>query len=306
MQSKILVVGSVNVDQVLQMKNFPKNGETIYSSNKKTFLGGKGSNQAIALKKLNATVDFIGKVGKDQEANFALTELQKHGIDINHIEQTNNVTGIASIYVSANGENTIVLMPGANHDFVNQDWNKWVEIIKPYDYLLFQLEINHEFVFDLIQLAKQYGKKVILNPAPAKKIPDEILQLCDYIIPNETELATIFDREPVGSEEEIHQLLLETQKTHPHTNLIVTFGAKGVYYINSEKQLVNVPAKKNVNVVDTTGAGDSFIGGFLSQISLGSTLEEAIKFGISAASISITRQGAATSIPIYEEVIKNV
>lgn len=118
---KILVVGSINIDQVLKIKNFPKTGETIYSSSKHIYLGGKGCNQAIALQKLKNSVTFIGKVGCDQDAAFALEQLQKYRLSTDNVIKTKASTGIASIYVSQNGENTIVLMPGANHLFVNEN-----------------------------------------------------------------------------------------------------------------------------------------------------------------------------------------
>lgn len=304
--TKILVVGSINLDQVLKMKNFPKHGETIYSLGKEIFLGGKGANQAIALKKLQVEVDFIGKIGNDQEGSFVLKEIQKHKINSENIIKTSMHTGIASIYVSANGENTIVLVPGANDSFQHEDIVEWKKKLIKYDYLLLQLEITNAFVFELIKLAKSLNKIVILNPAPAKKIPPEILHLCDYIIPNETELATIFDKDPISNENEIFETLFKSQKQYPDTKIIVTFGAKGVYYLNTNSKLINIPAKKNIEVVDTTGAGDSFIGGFVSQLSQEKSLEEAIHFGNKVASITITRKGAAASLPTYEEVIKNV
>ncbi|UVD81560.1 ribokinase [Mycoplasma iguanae] len=303
---KILVVGSVNVDLVLKIRNFPRPGETIYSAGKKIFLGGKGINQAIALKKLANDVTFIGKIGNDQESNFVLEEANKYQLNLNDIVKIEATTGIAHISVLENGENTIILVPGANHKFDNENYQKWEEKISQYDFLLVQLEVTNSFVFELIKIANKLHKKIILNPAPAKKIPLNILGLCDFIIPNETELSTIFDLDPIANEQEIAIILQKFYQQYPQTTFIVTFGAKGVYYLDQNQNLINIPAKKNIDVVDTTGAGDSFIAAFITQIINNKTIEEAIDFGILASSITITRQGAAVSTPTLEEVKNNV
>ncbi|WP_025755248.1 ribokinase [Mycoplasmopsis cricetuli] len=303
---KILVVGSVNVDQVFNILKFPKVGETIYSKSKETFLGGKGVNQAITLSKMNSDVTFIGKVGNDEEGRYALNEISKLGLSTDNIVIEKTSTGIASIYVSENGENTIVLFPGANNWYQKENEQKWKNIIKKFDYLLVQLEITNDFVEKIIKIAKHLNKIVILNPAPAKILSNQILSNCDYLIPNETELATIFNKDPIANENEINIILQEVEQKFPNLKILLTFGPKGVYFIDKNKHLVNVPTPKEIKVIDTTGAGDSFIGGFLSQISIGTPLHQAIEFGIKTASITITKKGASSSIPTYTEVINNV
>lgn len=297
---KVLVIGSINLDQIINMDSLPLNGETIYANTKQAFVGGKGANQAAAISKMGSKVSFIGKVGKDDAGKNAIKYLKKYKVDTSNILiDEKQPTGFASIYVQNNGMNSIVILKGANGQLTKKDIIDHKDLIKNSDIILTQFEIPLETVDKALKIAKEYKKITILNPAPAKNIPISILQNLDFIIPNETELLKITNNNSIENDEDIFNAMKKLNQYVP--NIIVTYGSKGVYYLNNNK-LKHFNSIKNINVVDTTAAGDSFIGGFVSQIICGKSIDEAINFGIKVASITIQHNGSISSIPYLKEI----
>lgn len=300
---KILVLGSINIDQVIRVKNLPQIGETIHAKSLDFHSGGKGANQAVAIAKMDCDVKLLSMVGDDEYGHFCLESCKKYNVDINSVALAKKEkTGLASIYVQDDGSNSIVLLAGANNLLTKEVIEQNKDLIKECDILVSQLETNIDGVLYAMELAKKYNKVTILNPAPALLLDESQLKNIDFIIPNETELATISDLK-IDNTKDIEQAFLKILKIAPHIKIIATFGSKGIFYFNSDKkELENFPALKT-NVVDTTAAGDSFIGGFISQIVLDKKIHEAINFGLKVAAITVSRKGAQDSIPTYKEVI---
>ncbi|MGL5175892.1 MAG: ribokinase [Cetobacterium sp.] len=296
---KIVVVGSINMDLVTICERAPRGGETLLGKKFMQIPGGKGANQAVAIGKMNSSVTMLGKIGKEGMGDILLNSMKKDGVDVSNIEYCDEATGIAKIIVEENGQNRIIVVPGANYSVDNDYIDRHIETIKNCDIVVAQLEIPVETVKYSLKLAKELGKTTILNPAPARELDSEIISNSDYIIPNETELE-ILSGIPVTDEESVvkaaHILLDKGVK-----GLIVTLGSKGCMFISKEIKK-SFPAYK-VKAIDTTAAGDSFIGGFVNGLAAGLTFEEAIDRGTRVAAISVTRIGAQTSIPTLEEVL---
>ncbi len=296
---KIVVVGSINMDLVTICERAPRGGETLLGKKFMQIPGGKGANQAVAIGKMNSSVTMLGKIGKEGMGDILLNSMKKDGVDVSNIEYCDEATGIAKIIVEENGQNRIIVVPGANYSVDNNYIDRHIEAIKNCDIVVAQLEIPVETVKYSLKLAKELGKTTILNPAPARELDSEIISNSDYIIPNETELE-ILSGIPVTDEESVvkaaHILLDKGVK-----GLIVTLGSKGCMFISKEIKK-SFPAYK-VKAIDTTAAGDSFIGGFVNGLAAGLTFEEAIDRGTRVAAISVTRIGAQTSIPTLEEVL---
>ena len=296
---KIVVVGSINMDLVTICERAPRGGETLLGKKFMQIPGGKGANQAVAMGKMKSPVSMLGKIGKEGMGNILLDSMKKDGVDVSNIEYCDEATGIAKIIVEDNGQNRIIVVPGANYEVDNSYIDRHLDTIKNCDILVTQLEIPMETVKYSLKKAKELGKITILNPAPANKLDEEIISNSDYIIPNETELE-ILSGIPVTDEESVinaANILLDKGVK----GLIVTLGSKGCMFISKiERRLF--PAYK-VKAIDTTAAGDSFIGGFVNGLASGLTFEEAIDRGTKVAAISVTRIGAQTSIPTLEEVL---
>ena len=301
--SKILVVGSLNADLVVRAPRFPQPGETISGEDLQVIPGGKGANQAVAAARLGADVSMLGRVGKDNFGDFLLDNLKSNRADITLIQRDDASTGTAIIVVDSNGQNSIVLSPGANGKVSSSD----VECAsfstpstrsgRRFSLLLLQLEIPTPTVLHAAQLAKENNVRVVFNPAPAKDIPDELIALSDFIIPNETELSLLTDQpvDDIPSAEEAARTLLERGAK----NVIVTLGGRGVLLVNEETSQ-HVDAFK-VDVVDTTAAGDAFIGGFASVLD-SSNLLDAVRYGCACGALATTKFGAQPSLPTKEEV----
>lgn len=300
MEARILVIGSLNMDIVIGMKKMPEKGETILGKNLTYVPGGKGANQACALGKLGGKTAMLGCVGQDGFGNHQIENLRKNHVDVSYLKQVSQKpTGTAVIYVDEQGQNSIVVVAGANeacdmgylkeHDF----------LFEQYDFFVFQMEIPCEAVWYGIQRAKELGKTVFLNPAPAPDfIPEELLGQIDYLTPNETELIKLAGMSQVTEEnirEGARRLLEKGIK-----NVLVTLGEKGVLLVNRDTEKI-YPARK-VQAVDTTAAGDCFNGALVTALAEGKSLEEAILFANTASSVAVTRKGAQSSIPDREEV----
>jgi len=281
---KITVVGSINMDLVTITSQVPKTGETLFGDRFHMNPGGKGANQAVAVAKLGGRVKLIGCVGNDSFGNDILQHLQEQGVDVSNVEPVTHMTGTASIIV-ANQDNSIIVVPGANEQVTAAFVESKRDIIADSDILILQLEIPLEGVQKAIEIAKDNGIKVILNPAPILKLPSQVIQDVDYITPNEHEYLLL-------KEDRNEEVLAE--------KLIITKGSKGVSIIEEGMEVI-IPAYK-MNVVDTTGAGDSFNGGLAIALSKGLDIKEACKYGNAVAALSTTKLGAQTGMPTGEEV----
>ncbi|MGL4732982.1 MAG: ribokinase [Fusobacteriaceae bacterium] len=295
---KIVVLGSINMDLVTFCERSPRGGETLFGKEFRQIPGGKGANQAVAMGKLGADVIMLGKVGTEGMGETLLNSMKKDGVKTDKIEKSSLTTGIAKIIVEENGQNRILVVPGANGDVDNTYIERNIETIKNSDILVCQLEIPIESVKYAFGKAKEMGKITVLNPAPAAHLDEEIIKNSDYIIPNETELEIITGIKTdtlEGVKEAAASLLQKGVK-----GLLITLGSKGSLYIDRDREIMT-PAYK-VKAIDTTAAGDSFIGGFVKGISQGMEIGQAIELGTKVAAISVTRVGAQTSLPTQEEV----
>jgi ribokinase len=293
--TNILVVGSLNADLVVSTPRFPQPGETISGEDLRVIPGGKGGNQAVAASRLGANVSMLGRVGRDNFGDFLLDNLKANHVDIQLIQRDDASTGTATIIVDANGQNSIVLSAGANGKVSSSDLEH--ASFSSFDLLLLQLEIPTPTVLSAATLAKQNGVRVILNPAPAKELPNELISLADCIIPNETELSLLTGMKVnniPSADKAAHALLNKGAK-----NVIVTLGSKGAFIVNDETK-THVETYK-VDVVDTTAAGDAFIGGFASILD-SSNLLDAVRYGCACGALATTKFGAQPSLPTKEEV----
>lgn len=288
----IAVLGSINVDLVSFTKRFPNPGETIRGEGFEIHQGGKGANQSVAAAKSGGDVFMLGAVGKDIFGDFLIDSLKKSGVRTERISQIEGTSGVASIWVDENGENSIILDGGANDKIDNGFVDKNFDIVKDADFLLIQFEISKDVVSYAARLAHDAGVKVILDPAPASRLSSEILKSVDYITPNEIEISQIADGKT------LKERILAIERMGP--KVIVKAGGKGVYILK-DGEIVNLKAFR-VNAVDTTGAGDCFNGTLAVGLSEGKDLERACYFAMAASAISVTRRGAGSSFPSRKEI----
>jgi ribokinase len=295
----ITVIGSLNMDLVTYVTRLPKIGETIIGRDFKQIPGGKGANQADAIAKLGVPVRMLGGVGDDAMSKVLLASLHQDGVDISQIARFEDIfTGIATITVDADGNNCIVVTPGANYRFFPENIQNLNVAIDDSNIVVTQLEIPLETVKYALQLAKKLGKTTILNPAPALELDDAFLSYVDILVPNETELEHLSGI-AIQTETEIiaaAQIMI----AKGIKDVIVTIGDKGCIYV-SASQCRTFPAYQ-VEVVDTTAAGDSFIGAMAVALSEGKTIEAAIPFAMAVAALTVTKKGAQSSLPYRHEV----
>lgn len=300
MSKKLTVIGSINADHVVSVPHFAKPGETVLGHNYRIAFGGKGANQAVAAARLGAKVTFVGCIGNDDIGKSMKAAFAQDGIDTRLIEQIEQqMTGIAMIQVAENGENSIVIAAGANGCLNSAIIKQNLDEILSSDCLLMQLETPIEAVQQAAILAKQAGVQVVLNPAPAQALSDELLRHIDIITPNETE-AEILTQVQVTDEQSAAKAAAVFHQKGIAT-VLITLGSKGVYYSqNNQGQII---AGFRVQAVDTTAAGDTFNGGLVSALLDGLPMDQAIRFAHAAAAISVTRQGAQPSIPTKQEAL---
>jgi ribokinase len=298
-RKKILVAGSSNTDMVIRTDHFPAPGETILGGEFLMNAGGKGANQAVAAARLGGNVTFIGKTGDDIFGKQAVKQLNEEGINVSFMAlDKENPSGVAMITVDRNGENSIVVASGANGTLSPGDFDKAISELDHSEFVLLQLEIPVPTVEYIAQTAAWKGKKVILNPAPAVPLSDNLLQNLYIITPNETE-AGILTGMKVTDEDSAREAAFCLQKKGVEI-VIITMGAAGAFYLTSEKSGI-IPSIR-VEAVDTTAAGDTFNGALAVALSEGKSLEEAIIFANRAAAISVTRVGAQSSVPYRNEL----
>jgi ribokinase len=296
--SDIVVIGSINMDLVVKTDEIPKIGETLLGQELIQIPGGKGANQGVAISKLGKKVAFIGKVGKDMFGDMLVSSLKDAGVDVSRIEKENCNSGIAVINVDKDGNNNIVVIPGANSKVDIDFLHKNIDVVENSEIVLFQLEIPLETVKAGLIKAKKSGKITVLNPAPAYDLDDEIIENTDILIPNEHELEKIAKIKVTND----HSLLKAANVLIKKgvKELIVTLGSKGVLHINRNGHKFYEAYK--VKAVDTTAAGDSFIGGFLSSYVNDKDVEKSIELGQKAAALAIQKVGAQSSIPMMAEI----
>ena len=293
MKQNIVVVGSINMDLVVRAPRHPLPGETILGSDFRTFPGGKGANQAVAAARLGGDVTMIGRVGSDEFGDTLRGTLEKDNVDTSYVLRTEGVSsGVALITVSDAGQNNIVVVPGSNGKLSPADIHGSREAIEGAQVVLLQLEIPLDTVEEAVRTAKQAGATVILNPAPAQALPADLLAQVDILTPNESELSLLTGTDAVDFEEARRKLGMKS--------LIVTLGSNGVQVI--EPRGTRHIAAHAVKAVDTTAAGDAFVGALAVALTQGMDLFEAAEWGNAAAAISVTRAGAQPSLPTRAEV----
>ena len=289
----IAVVGSAMIDLTAYAKVIPAPGQTLEGDLFTTGFGGKGANQAVIAAHCGAHVHFVGKLGNDLFGNSIAENFKKLGIGSQFLERSDTPNGVAHIWVDANGENRIVIIPGANHEIEVKKAVQAIESIPDLAVVVAQCEIKQEVTLAAFTAAKKRGCVTILNPAPYQPLSSELLEVTDWIIPNETEFKELHGQAPSNDE--------VLKSFRPGRNSIVTLGSEGAVLIASNGNLTRVSAPK-VNAVDTPGAGDAFVGVFAFGLASGKSPEDAMKLGIKVASMSVTRKGAQSSYPSQAEI----
>ncbi|EOB6643245.1 ribokinase [Vibrio fluvialis] len=297
--NKLVVLGSVNADHVLQVPSFPRPGETLHGRNYQVIPGGKGANQAVAAARLKADIGFIACVGDDSFGINIRESFKLDGMNISGVKmQPNCPTGIAMIQVSDSGENSICISAEANARLTAEAIEPDLARIREAKYLLMQLETPIDGIVKAAQVAKEARTNVILNPAPARELPDELLSCVDVITPNETEAEVLTGI--TVTDDESAQLAAGALHRKGIEIVMITLGAKGVWLSQNGRGAL-IPGFR-VQATDTTAAGDTFNGALVTGLLEEMPLESAIKFAHAAAAISVTRFGAQTSIPNRAEV----
>lgn len=298
---RIVVVGSSNTDMILQLERVPRPGETVLGGHFAMAAGGKGANQAVAAARAAGEVSFIARVGKDIFGDLAIKGFRQDNINVDHLTVDDTLaSGTALIFVAENGENSIGVAPGANDQLSPLDVDRAKEQIARAEILLLQLETPLETIAAAIRIAKKHGVRVILNPAPARHLPNNILSDISILTPNEHE-AELLTGIKVDSDEAALQAA-KTLQDEGVSTVIITLGAKGAMIASSTVTSI-VPSFK-VNAVDTTAAGDTFNGALAVAIAEGMELIKAVEFANAAAALSVTRLGAQPSIPTREDIEK--
>jgi len=301
MANKVVILGSLNVDTILRIKRVPQPGETLQMNDRSSAAGGKGANQAVAAARAGAETSFIGQVGNDDAGKFMIESLKDDQVDTSGINvDSGSGTGSAYIFLDENGQNSILVYGGANQKVTANEVQNGAKQIKNADFVVTQFETPQLAAIEAFKLAKEAGAMTILNPAPASEMLPELLELSDIVIPNETESASLTGIE-VTDEASMMANAAAFEKMGVK-NLIITVGSKGAFYSTEDGRHDFVPAFK-VKAIDTTAAGDTFIGALSSQLKTDlSNIKEALTFAQRASSITVQRLGAMPSIPTKAEI----
>jgi ribokinase len=298
-QAKIVVVGSSNTDMVIKTARIPEPGETVLGGRFLMTAGGKGANQAVAAARLGAEVTFVARVGSDIFGEAAIRNFETDGIRTECVSRDEETpSGIALIFVDETGENAIAVAPGANARLTPEDVARAESRIAEADLLLLQLEVPLETVRTAIEIARRYGRRVLLNPAPAQPVPEELLRQVDLLTPNETEAERLLGGRDAG----LGGVAATAQElcNRGVGTVIVTMGKEGAFVVGSGAEY-HVPGRR-MTAVDTTGAGDAFSGALACALAEGRDLRAAIDFAIAASALAVTRMGAQASLPHRDEV----
>ena len=293
MKKKILVVGSISIDNTIFTKQLPSAGTTTVADSYFQNIGGKGANQACASLFLGGDVSFIGAIGKDHNGDLVESFLKEQGLNA-RLKRSDKPTGIAFIILEEEtAENRILIVQGANTDLTKQDIDKNLDLFTEGDILLTQFENDMETVSYVIKKAYEKHMLVVVNPAPIKELKEEYYQYIDYLVPNEHELETLSQKTDI-------LLAAKELLSRGAKNVIVTLGEKGSVLINKDEYIKVEPHK--VDAVDTTAAGDSYLGALVSKLSEGKSIKEAMEFASLCSSKTVTKKGAIVSLPHLDEL----
>jgi ribokinase len=295
-ESHIVIVGSTMIDMVAYTNRVPEAGETIIGDSFATGFGGKGANQAVMAKRFGGAVSMVNTLGNDVFGDTVLKNFHEQGVDTTYIARTEGASGVAPIWVEADGTNRIIVIPGANNAMTTAQAKSALEGLKSYQIVIGQLEIPQAVTTQGFITAHEKGAITILNPAPFATISPELIAVSDWIIPNETEFAGMH---PQGLEPTTDEIILELAATLK-TRFAVTLGDKGAALTTLDGKVVRVSAPQ-VKAIDTTGAGDAFVGSFAYALSIGLPEEAALALGCACASDSVTRLGTQSSYPTPEQ-----
>lgn len=294
-EPKIMVVGSTMIDMITYSKKIPEAGETVIGDTFALGFGGKGANQAVMTRRLGATVYMVNTLGDDVFGDTTLKNFQSQGIDISFIARVTGASGVAPIWVEPNGTNRIICVPGANNAMTREQAQSAVEGSADIKVLIGQLEIPQEVTIAAFTAARKKGITTILNPAPFAPLDQRLIEVSDWIIPNETEFAGMHPR---GLRPE-SDAIIEELATSLGCRFAVTLGENGAAYSNSSGSISRVSAPR-VKAIDTTGAGDAFVGAFAYGLASGLSDHDAAQLGCNCASDSVTRLGTQSSYPTPE------
>lgn len=295
--SKIVVLGSINMDLVGYTQRRPREGETFIGDSFLQNTGGKGANQAVAAARLGAKVSFLGAVGKDLMGDALLKEIEKEGIDCNGILKVNSSSGVAMIVVDSSGQNSILVIPGANTAFSFADLDR--SVLDDASIAISQFETSLSTVTEFFKYAKSKSILTILNPSPIQKIPKELLECTDYLVVNETEFEFLNGQNIKSISD---SKLKSAFDSIGAKNLILTMDKDGVYLYLKEKDICKYFQSYKLKVVDTTAAGDSFLGGFASCMLLGKDAIQCCEFAIKVSALTVLKKGAIDSLPFANDV----
>lgn len=293
--TKIAVIGSTMMDLTVYADILPAAGETRFGESFTTGFGGKGANQAVMAARTGATVTMITGIGNDGFGDESLQNFKNSQMDTSSVLRLDTHTGVAHIWVDGQGQNRISIVPGANFKLTPQDAINEVSKLKNVSVLIAQCEIPQEVTLAAFRTAQKLGITTILNPAPYQPLSEDLLELTDWLIPNEIEFVELDRTHRAPDTDEIIASLRDKGRT------IVTLGSEGAALVTSEGTVKRFSAKK-VSATDTTGAGDCFIGSFAAAIAAGASEESAVQFGIDCATKSVTRKGAQSSYSKIEEI----
>lgn len=303
MSGKVVVVGSLSVDFVMRVPRRPQKGETIAGIDFNTFVGGKGNNQALAAARAGASVQMVGKVGRDAYGDRLAETLRTSNVGTTKLYRDQQAgTGIANIYVDTEGDNSIVIIPQANAQLSGADVKAAEDLILDSDVMLLQMEIPDEAILAAAEIGQRGNAIVILNPAPAPpsgKLPEKLLSYVDLIVPNQTEIE-ILTGIAAGDIGAARKAAAELQKRGVQ-QVVVTLGAEGALLVDADGGHTVVPPF-NVKAVDTTAAGDAFCGALAAQLAHGRPLREALRFACAGGALAVTKAGAEPSLPSLKEI----
>ncbi|HXM92871.1 MAG TPA: ribokinase [Candidatus Dormibacteraeota bacterium] len=301
MKKRLLVVGSINLDLVVATQRIPLVGETVFGSSFRTFPGGKGANQAFAAARLGTLVSMIGKLGSDDFGVQLRANLADSGVDTSAIDVVSTSSGVALIATDGNGDNAIVVVAGANAHLTPHDLDEHLDLIRSSSIMLTQLEIPLETVEHLGAIAQRESIPLVLDPAPARQLPESLLSCVEWLTPNETETNSLLGLQP----QELSQAALHEAASaflqRGCRNVLLKLGKRGCYLALSDGRRKLLPAYA-VSAIDTTAAGDAFNGAFASALLQGKDPISSASWASAVAAISVTRHGAQPSMPTAEEV----
>ena len=290
MSGQILVIGAANTDLTAYVDRIPEGGETIHGDLFTTGFGGKGANQAVAAKRAGADVALIAGLGADIFGQNTKAQLEAEGINTSGIFYGKQPSGVAHIWVDAKGENRIIIIPGANLELNREFIESAVLKISNLSIVIAQCELPQEFAIAAFKSANAKNAITILNPSPAVELSPELIELSDWIVPNQIEFYSLASKIPSGD------LIEKVKNFYPDKNLLVTLGSDGAILRTKNGEIIKATAPKT-EVIDTTGAGDAFVGAFAAALNVGKELQIALEFAIKFASNSVGKKGAQSSYP---------